>query len=251
MNMSKFIKIVFCLIAIFSLKISNAQILESFVYKSMELRGGKEKIKNLQTLMIEGEIKIGTQKAPIVIYIRHGEGYKHEFTINGKKEILIVNKNESWKGESIATLVKNEDYIHQSLLNYLELKGDFMDMDVSSKYEFIDFELINNVEYVKINKIEMANNTNKMLYYSNNDFMKYKESFINLSNGKDENYTYSNYKKTDYGLMMPYSFNVGFGEITVLKYTFNKMFDKRMFLPELEAENTSNKKTPIQTKERR
>jgi hypothetical protein len=249
--MFKFIKIVFCFTALFSLKISNAQILENFISKSMALRGGKEKIQNFQTLMIEGEIKIGTQKTPIVIYIRHVEGYKHEYTINGKKEILIVNKNESWKGESISTLVKNEDYIHQTLLTYMDIKGDFMDMDVSSKYEFIDFESINNVEYMKINKIEMAKNTTKMLYYSNNDFMKYKESFVNLSNGKDENYTYSNYKKTDYGLMMPFSFNIGFGEITVLKYTFNKMFDKLLFLPELEAENISNKKTPVQAKERK
>lgn len=249
--MSKFIKIVFCFTALFSLKISNAQILDNFIYKSMALRGGKEKIQNLQILMIEGEIKIGTQKTPIVIYIRHGEGYKHEYTINGKKEILIVNKNESWKGESIASLVKNEDYIHQTLLTYMDIKGDFMDMDVSSKYEFFDFEVVNNVEYMKINKIEMAKNTTKMLYYSNNDFMKYKESFVNLSNGKDENYTYSNYKKTDYGLMMPFSFNIGFGEITVLKYTFNKMFDKLLFLPELEAENNSNRKSPVQTKERK
>lgn len=249
--MFKFIKIVFCFTAFFSLKISNAQILDNFIYKSMALRGGKEKIQNLQTLMIEGEIKIGTQKTPIVIYIRHGEGYKHEYTINGKKEILIVNKNESWKGESIASLVKNEDYIHQTLMTYMDIKGDFMDMDVSSKYEFFDFEVVNNVEYMKINKIEMAKNTTKMLYYSNNDFMKYKESFVNLSNGKDENYTYSNYKKTDYGLMMPFSFNIGFGEITVLKYTFNKMFDKLLFLPELEAENTSNRKSPVQTKERK
>lgn len=249
--MFKFIKIVFCFTAFFSLKISNAQILDNFIYKSMALRGGKEKIQNLQTLMIEGEIKIGTQKTPIVIYIRHGEGYKHEYTINGKKEILIVNKNESWKGESIASLVKNEDYIHQTLMTYMDIKGDFMDMDVSSKYEFFDFEVVNNVEYMKINKIEMAKNITKMLYYSNNDFMKYKESFVNLSNGKDENYTYSNYKKTDYGLMMPFSFNIGFGEITVLKYTFNKMFDKLLFLPELEAENISNKKTPVQAKERK
>jgi len=249
--MFKFIKIVFCFTALFTFKISNAQILESFIYKSMELRGGLEKIKNFETLTIEGEIKIGTQKTPIVIHIRHGEGYKHEYTINGKKEILIINKNESWKGESISTLVKNEDYIHQTLLTYMDIKGDFMDMDVSSKYEFIDFESINNVEYMKINKIEMAKNTTKMLYYSNIDFMKYKESFVNLSNGKDESYTYSNYKKTDYGLMMPFNFNIGFGEITVLKYTFNKMFDKLLFLPELEAENNTIRKTPVQTKERK
>jgi hypothetical protein len=241
--MIKSIKIAFLMSFLF-FNTSNAQVLENFISKSMSLRGGMELIKNFQTLIIEGEMKKGTQNVPIKIYIKNNEGYKHEYVLNGKKELLIINKNESWKGESAATLLKNDDYIHQSLLNYMDLKGDFMDIDVASKYEFIDFESIKNLEYVKINKIDMLKNTTKMLYYSNNDFMKYKESFINLSNGMDESYTFSNYKKTDYGLMMPYNFNIGFGEIYVKKYIFNQSFEKMMFIPEFQMDSNKNVKAP-------
>jgi hypothetical protein len=239
--MSKSIKIAFLMSFVF-FNTSYAQVLENFISKSMSLRGGMELIKNFQTLIIEGEMKKGTQNVPIKIYIKNNEGYKHEFVFNGKKELFIINKNESWKGESVATLLKNDDNIHQSLMNYMDLKGDFMDIEVASKYEFIDFESIKNVEYLKINKIDMLSNTTKILYYSNNDFMKYKESFVNLANGNEESYSYSNYKKTEYGLMMPYNFNIGFGEINVKKYIFNQPFEKMMFIPEFQMESNKNGK---------
>jgi hypothetical protein len=247
--MIKSIKIAFLMSFVF-FNTSQAQILENFISKSMSLRGGKERILNVQTLVIEGEIKKGTQKVPIKIFIKNKDGYKHEYEVNGKKDLLIVNKNESWKGENLSNLIKNDEALHQYYMSFMDLNGDFFDMDIKSKYEFIDFETINNIEYLRINKIDMMRNLNATLYYSNTDFMKFKEIFQNITNGNEEMYTYSNYKKTEYGMMMPFNFNIGFGEITVLKYTFNKIFDKRLFLPELEAENNTIRKTPVQTKER-
>jgi hypothetical protein len=240
--MIKSIKIAFLMSFVF-FNTSQAQILENFISKSMSLRGGKERILNVQTLVIEGEIKKGAQKVPIKIFIKNKDGYKHEYEVNGKKDLLIVNKNESWKGENLSNLIKNDEALHQYYMSFIDLNGDFFDMDIKSKYEFIDFETINNVEYLKINKIDMMRNLNSTLYYSNTDFMKFKEIFQNITNGNEEMYTYSNYKKTEYGMMMPYLFNLGFGDIYVKNYIFNQTFDKMMFNPEFQMDANKNMKT--------
>ena len=188
------------------------------------------------------ELKCSVKECSATENVTCSANSEEEKSSSEESAMSIINKNESWKGESVATLLKNDDNIHQSLMNYMDLKGDFMDIEVASKYEFIDFESIKNVEYLKINKIDMLSNTTKILYYSNNDFMKYKESFVNLANGNEESYSYSNYKKTEYGLMMPYNFNIGFGEINVKKYIFNQPFEKMMFIPEFQMESNKNGK---------
>lgn len=238
--MYRYCRVLVCLALLFSINSSYGQILEDFASKYISTRGGKEKILNLHSVTIQGEMNKGNAKVPITIQIKHGVGYRHEWTFNGKKEIMIMNMNESWKGEDIKSLVKNDDATHQNYLFYIDLRGDFMDMDVSSKYEFIDFEIINNTEYLKINKIDMAKNTNKTLFYSNTTFMKFKETYQNISNGQEDQVLYSNYKKTDFGLLMPYTINLGFGDISVTKYIINPTLERSIFLNESIENNSKN-----------
>ena len=88
---------------------ASAQTADEIINKYIDAMGGKEKISQIKTVYIEGEMDIMGNKAPSLTYIVNGKGYKSEVDFNGAKIISVYTDKGGWTlnpmaGQSVPTL---------------------------------------------------------------------------------------------------------------------------------------------------
>ena len=226
------------LLALISGTSLNAQTADEIITKHIAAIGGKEKLAQVNSVYIESATEAMGNEAPTKTYIVNGKNYRNESDFGGQTMVQVVSDKSGWAimpfGGSPDPAVMSDDdfkagadqiYVGDPLANYSAAGG---------KVELLGQEKINNVNSYKIKYINKFGI--ETTYYIDPSTYYIIES-IRQANMMGQpvtvTTTYSNYQKTDYGIVLPYSANVDMGQfalvISTKKVEVNKEIDPKIF----------------------
>jgi hypothetical protein len=213
----------------------NAQTADEIVSKHLAAIGGKEAISQVKSISMETTVQVMGNDAPSTTQILDGVGYKTETDFNGTKIVSCLNDKGGWRVNPMAgtsdpaampddeyNAGKSQIYIGGALYDYAA-KGNKIELfgkdattytiKVTTKENAQSTYVIDSTTYL----IKTLTSTGKM-------------------QGQDVQVTtsFSDYRKTDAGYVMPYGMSVDIGgqfslNITVKKVEVNKTIDPAIF----------------------
>jgi hypothetical protein len=171
--------------------------------------------------------------APSKTYILNGKGFKSETDFNGSKIINVITDKGGWvinpmAGQSTATPIP-EDQLKSSK-GSLQIGGPLF--DYAAKGYKVELAGKDSADY----KLKVTADGVNIMYYINMKTYLIDKMVNKVSaNGQDLEIstTFHDYKKTDYGYVMPYAQDVNYPQfsltITHTKVDINKPVDPSIF----------------------
>lgn len=224
----------FLLSATLVLTTARAQSVDEIVSKHLTALGGKSLIAGIKTVVVESSVDVMGTEAPSTTYIMNGKGYKSEVDFNGVKIIQCVTDSGGWTinpmaGSTTATPLPEEQARAQK--SQLQVGGPLFDYATNgSKVELIGKDSSNY-------KLRLTTKDGFEVTY----FIDMKTYLINKAINKmsaggqdlETTITFADYKKTDYGYVMPYSQSIVLPQVTLAitnkKIDINKEIDPAIF----------------------
>lgn len=226
----KKIQLLFLPIAVLSISALQAQTVDEIINKHTEAVGGKEKLSQAKSLYVENTMEVMGNQAPSTEYVLEGKGYKSESEFNGAKIINCYTDKAGWMvnpmmGASDPQAMPEEAY--KSGKDQIYIEGPLVDYAA------------------KGNKVELLGKENDSYKIKVNDETTYyvdaSSYYITKTSTKGEMMgqpvevvvTFSDYKKTDFGIVIPYSKTVDLGGFSLTfkrnKVEVNKEIDPKIF----------------------
>jgi len=211
-----------------------AQSVDEIVSKHLTALGGKSLISGIKTVVVESSVDVMGTEAPSTTYIMNGKGYKSEVDFNGVKIIQCVTDSGGWTinpmaGSTTATALPDEQARAQR--SQLQVGGPLFDYATNgSKVEMIGKDSANY-------KLKLTTRDGFEVTY----FIDMKTYLINKAINKmsaggqdlETTITFADYKKTDYGYVMPFSQSIVLPQVTLAitnkKIEINKEIDPAIF----------------------
>jgi hypothetical protein len=213
-----------------------AQSVDEILNKHFEALGGKEKIRSIKSLSVESDVEVMGNKAPMITHIVDGKAFKNTVTMNGSDIIQVLTDTSGWMinpmmGTTDPTPMpkeqfessKSQIYIAGPLFDYAA-KGYKVELD-GKEGNLLKLKVSGSTPFTSIFFIDPATNYVSKATVSGN--IQGQQMEITS--------TFSDYRKTDFGYVMPYQASVDYGNIqiatTVKKVDFNKEIDPKIFQP--------------------
>ena len=230
---------VLSIITLISAYTLHAQTVDEIIDKHIQAIGGKDVLDKINTVYMESNIQMMGNETPATTTILNGKAYKTEMEMNGSKFVSCFTDKGGWMinpmmGATTAQPMGDEQYkvgkqqmdVGGVLYNYKE-KGN--------KVELAGQEKVGDVNAYKLNVTTSDSNT--ITYYIDpNTYYIIQASMTANVQGQDVDIitTFSDYKKTDIGYVLPYSIDTNYGgqfdmPITVTKVEVNKEVDPSVF----------------------
>ncbi|MBK5272274.1 MAG: hypothetical protein JJE22_14795 [Bacteroidia bacterium] len=224
--------LLFTVTALFS-SVLHAQTVDEIINKHIEAIGGKEKLNEVKSLYIENSMEVMGNEAPQTEYLLEGKGYKTEMEFNGSKIINCYNDKGGWSinpmmGGSNAEPMK--DVLYKAGKVQIYAGGALVDYAAKGyKAELAGMEDGNY-------KIKIVDGDKESYYYIDPKSSYITKSIIKsemMDQPVDVTTIYSDYRKTDFGIVMPYAKNIDMGMFQlsskVNKVEVNKDIDIKIF----------------------
>ena len=225
----KKIQFVFLGIAVLFMSAIQAQNVDEIINKHIEAVGGKEKLSQAKSLYIENTMEVMGNQAPSTEYILEGKGYKSESEFNGAK---IVNCYTDKGGWAVNPMMGNAD--PQAMPDDVYKAG--------KDQIYIEGPLVNYA--AKGNKVELLGKEGDSYKIKVNETTYYLDAstyYVTRTSTKGDMMgqpvetviTFADYKKTDFGIVYPYTKTVDLGGFTLTfkrnKVEVNKEIDPKIF----------------------
>jgi outer membrane lipoprotein-sorting protein len=224
--------------ALFSATAIHAQTADEIVAKYVDAIGGKEKLKAINSVRMENTLNIMGNEAPNTTTILNGKGYRNESEFNGAKIIQVITDKGGWMVNPMAGATdpqalpddqvkagKSQIFV-VPLLDY-STKG--------AKAELLGQEKVGTVNAYKV-KITDADNVPTTYYFDPTTYylLQITRSSEMMGQQMDVTATYSDYKKTDYGWVVPQNFEINMGgqfsmTLKLKNVEVNKDVDPKIF----------------------
>jgi outer membrane lipoprotein-sorting protein len=206
-----------CLLAVnISLTMAvTAQTADEIIAKHIEATGGKEKLGAINSVRIESTMHVMDNDGPNKIIAVNGKGYRTESDFNGQTLVQVYTDKSGWainpfSGGDAAAAMPDDQYKTGAglvyiipLLNYAA-RGE--------KAELLGKEKIGNADAYKI-KITDKNNISTTWFIDPSTYNLVQSSRPAQMMGEtiDVITTYSDFKKLDYGWVLPQSTEISYG----------------------------------------
>jgi len=225
---------VLILTGLLSVIIVQAQTAEEIIEKHIDAMGGKDLLSQARSLSIEGTTQVMGNDVPFNTTILNGVGFRSETDFNGSKIIQVYTNQSGWTinpmaGAADALIMpedlykagKNQIFIADELSNHIE-QGNAV-------------ELIGKDGDLYKLKLTSPGNIETNYYVDPSTYFVIKIIKKGMMQGQEVEITisYSNFKKTDFGLVMPFTTATDFGNFSMAsnsnKIEFNTNVDPSIF----------------------
>lgn len=208
---------------------------DEVVAKYIDAIGGKAAISQVKSMSMETSANVMGNDISGTVTVVDGVGYKSQMEFNGSQIIQCYNAKGGWQvnpmaGASDPTPVSDDEYKASKdeiyvggQLNDYAAKGSKVEL-VSSSADGYKIKLTNkdgvDTSYVIDPKTFLIKSTTRKGQMQGQD--------VDIAT------TFSDYRKTDLGYLMPYAMDLDFGgqfqlSITIKKVDFNKTIDPAIF----------------------
>lgn len=208
---------------------------DEIVAKHIDAIGGKQAISQVKSVTMETDVQVMGNDAPGTTVILDGVGVKSETDFNGSKIVQCYTDKGGWMVNPMAGMSdptpmpdeqyqagKDDIYVGGALYNYADRGG---------KVELVSKD----ADTYTVKLTPKAGEPTTYVIDAKTYFLKSATRKAQMQ-GQDVDMTtsYSDYRKTDTGMLMPYTMDVDFGgqfqlTISVKKLEVNKTVDPSIF----------------------
>jgi hypothetical protein len=227
-------KILLSLLAIATFQISVAQTAEEIAAKHVEAIGGAANWKKINSIVMDASMK--AQGADIKITRTHvnDKAMRMDISAMGMNGYQILTQKEGWsfmpfQGQAKPEPMTPDDI--KSSQDQLSIWDEFITYkDLGKKLEYIGKDDLEGTECLKL-KMTDKEGQETTFWLDPNNYYTLQETQKIKANGQEAEVTtvYSNYKKTEEGIVYSFSNSGNWGDIEINKITINPKIDESIF----------------------
>lgn len=229
----KSIKVLLLAMAAISVSALNAQTVDEIITKHTEAIGGKEKLGQVKSLYTENSVEVMGSSVPQKEYLIEGKGYKAEVDFNGANIVSVYTDKGGWTINPMAGATEAQampDALYKSGKPVIYFAGALVDYAAKGyKAELVGKD-------GGSFKIKVTGDGNETYYFIDPSTYYLTKSIIKgemMGQAIEVVTTYSDHKKTDFGIVLPYTKNVDMGAFQLVqkldKVEVNKTIDPKIF----------------------
>ena len=229
----KLIKTIMIAAAAFMTTATQAQTVDEIIAKHVEAIGGKDKLSQVKSVYVESSMEVMGNSAPQKEYLVEGKGYKSEVDFNGTNIVSCYTDKGGWAINPMAGNASAEaipDAMYKSGRSQIYVGGilvDYASKGYKAELQGKEGDLF---------KIKVSGDGNETYYFIDSKTYLLVKSIIKsemMGQPVDVTTTYSDYKKTDFGITVPYAKNIDMGMFQlaqkVNKVDVNTAIDENIF----------------------
>jgi len=225
-------------ICIASTAFMQAQSLDEIVAKSVLASGGKEAIEKINTISVESTTQVMGNESPTKTIIVNGKGYKNVSDMGGQQIIQCYTDKGGWminpmSGSAPQVLPANQ--YNSGKLSF-EVGGPLFNYQAKGyKLELLGKEMVGQVEAFKLKLV--TKDSAEFTYFidpSSYHVIEADQKTEMMGQQITMKVSYSDFRKTDIGYVMPFAMDMAFGDqfslnVVVKKVEFNTVIDPTIF----------------------
>jgi len=227
------------LVVLLSVTTASAQSVDAIIKKHIKATGGKKKIKKITSIYIESSINVMGDESPTTITVLDGNGYKLVSDIMGSQMVQCYTDQGGWSinpmgGSSYPEPMPDDQYKEGK--DQIYVAGPLFDYArKGNKLELLDQEMVGTVNAYKIKLITKDNiETTYYMDPSTCYIIRTVKATIMMGQEMDVTTNYSDYQKTDFGYVMPFTLDTDYGgqfsfTVNMKKIEVNKPVDPEIF----------------------
>lgn len=215
-----------------------SQTADDIISKHLDAIGGKDKLSQLSSLYAEKTTEVMGNESDTKTSIVNGKGYKNASDFNGQQIVQVVTDKGGWAinpfmGSADASAMspgeykssEDEIYLPDPLFNYAQH---------GAKVELAGQEKVGDINAYKLNYTN-KDSAVSVFYIDPATWYIIQEVRTGNVQGQQTTFTisYSDYKKTDFGVFIPYTVGIDMGQfnlkVTTNKVEINKTIDPSIF----------------------
>ena len=212
---------------------AQSQTVDEIIGKYVDAIGGKEKLSQVKSLYLENSMDVMGNSVAEKEYLLEGKGFKSEVEVNGSNIINCYTDKGGWSINPMAGGTDAQalpDALYQAGKSQIYFGGALTDYATKGyKAELAGKE---GDQF----KIKVTSAGSETYYFIDPKSYLLTKTIIKsevMGQSVDVTTTYSDYKKTDFGIMLPYAKNVDMGMFQMAqkvdKVEVNKSIDAKIF----------------------
>jgi len=211
------------------------QTADEIIEKHLTAMGGKEKLMQLNTMVMDGNLSVQGMDIPIKISQVHGKAQRVEISVMGMTGYIINTSTEGWtylpfQGQAAPEAMPAEAV--KEAADQLDLQSPLMNYkEKGHTVEYLGKEDFDGTECFKL-KVLFKGGAEATMFFDPSSYYLIKQITKSKATGQEitQEQTFSNFTKQD-GYVFPFSLT-GMGPggvVTVTKVEINKTVDESIF----------------------
>ncbi|HEY0432244.1 MAG TPA: hypothetical protein VGC95_00140 [Chitinophagaceae bacterium] len=204
-----------------------AQNVDDIISKHLDAVGGKDKLGAVKSIKMEGTAEFMGQSAPTSTIILVGKGFRNESEFQGKKVVRVYTDKGGWTinpfaGSDDPQALPDEQYKAGAGQIYVEPFYEYAAR--GSKAELAGQEKVGDVNAYKIRLTSKDSSVQTFLIDPSTYYIVQVQTTTSMM-GQDMQVksTLSDFKKTDSGIVMPYTIDLAIGDQFSMTSKLNKV----------------------------